>query len=669
MHDYFETLNEDDILSFEPCIQQPALCRAWQKFVDTGEITDNSVPAHIAASWKDSRRLKVDHRLPSSTHLLSADELDARRKANADLIDIAYPIAESIYESLEQTRYLVVLYDPDGYHLFRIGARSDLTRSSEYKIQEGLCFDERYVGTCGFSLVKKLMQPIQIVGCEHYSAWLHYVTGAYAPIISRTDGKLMGVIGVTGAKTPPIAHTKGIVIGASNAIGKMFEIQRTKNQLHLYIQALKATLDTFDDGVFYLTATGQILGMNLTAKKIFSISDDTNLKSHISKIPQFKSICPIVMHALRNPSSEKAETQCPINDQMYVVVLKNYQNNSGKKGGLVVELRNLKKLSQIVRKHTTDGPVFTFDTIVGSSKVIMEVKKLAMAAAQSSSTVIIEGESGTGKEVIAQAIHNDSSRKEKPFIALNCAAIPTELFETTMFGHEKGAFTGAVKTQIGKFELADGGTLFLDEIGDMPLLMQAKILRAIEHNVIEKIGSKRGITVDVRILAATNKDLYELVKTKNFREDLFYRLNVYRIINPPLRDRGEDIIKLAYHFAEKFSPIFQKRISRISDSCRDLLLNYNWPGNIRELKNAINFSMALVESDVLLPEHFKGFFRDFEPSPSPRLVVPEISGKLDHIEKNAILQALMACQWNKAKAAKMLGIGRATLYRKLKTMS
>jgi sigma-54 dependent transcriptional regulator, acetoin dehydrogenase operon transcriptional activator AcoR len=668
VHQLIDKSDEEKVLSFEPATHQPELYNAWNTFIKTGKINNQIVPVHIGESWKRSKSAKVNPFDPPGATLLSETEHRELKARNSDLIDIAHPIAESIHNSLEQTRYLVVLYDAKGYHLFRMGKRSDLMRSIQLNIKEGVCFEESNVGTCGFSLVKKYLKPIQIVGCEHYAAWLHYVTGAYAPIISPRERNLVGVIGVSGAKTLPNHHTLGIVIAASKAIGKMLEIEQARNNLAIYSKALQMTLDSFDDGVFYVDSQGRVLDINLTAKRIFNLKGRNITKPHISQLRQLASIKPMIMRELASTQPVKREVECQINNQMYIVELKNDRLSNGREGGLVVQLKNLKKLSRIVQNHTSERPTYSFDSIIGSSKIITEAKKLAMIAAESDSTVIIEGESGTGKEVVAQAIHNASKRKNKPFIVLNCAAIPTELFETTMFGHERGAFTGAIKTQIGKFELADSGTLFLDEIGDMPLMMQAKILRAIEYNTIEKVGGKKSIPVDVRILAATNKDLYGLVKNKEFREDLYYRLNVFRIVSPPLRERGDDVIELTHHFVEQFAPSFQKHISRVSDSSIDLLLSHAWPGNIRELKNAINFAIARVDAGTLLPQHFKGFFREIrEERPGP--IYSEVGEKLNEIEKNAILKALRASNGNKAKTAKMLGIGRATLYRKLKTIS
>jgi transcriptional regulator with PAS, ATPase and Fis domain len=335
---------------------------------------------------------------------------------------------------------------------------------------------------------------------------------------------------------------------------------------------------------------------------------------------------------------------------------------------VMVQLKNIKSLSRIFQNLTGDQPQYTIEDMMGSSEKIRDTTNVAKIAAQSNAHVIIQGESGTGKEVLAQAIHNASPRRGQPFVVVNCAAIPAELLESTLFGHERGAFTGAVGTHIGKFELADGGTLFLDEIADMSLAMQAKILRVIEESKIERVGGKNPIPINVRILAATNRDLNRMIRENLFREDLFYRLNVFRIELPPLRERKEDILELVQRFVAEFSSMFQKQVSQISDRYIDLLMAYDWPGNIRELKNAIQYSIARMEADALLPSHVAGFFTYAPHTPAERYSLKGTE-RLADLEKQIIVKALRSHHGNKAEAAKALGIGRATLYRKLKSMS
>ena len=299
--------------------------------------------------------------------------------------------------------------------------------------------------------------------------------------------------------------------------------------------------------------------------------------------------------------------------------------------------------------------------IIGESKAIKEVLSTVSRVAKSKSTVLIRGESGTGKELVARATHTLSDRMEKRFIPVSCAALPETLFESELFGHEKGAFTGAVRRKEGRFELADGGTLFLDEIGDIPLETQVKILRAMEFQEFERLGGKETLKVDVRIISATNQDLEKKINEGTFREDLYYRLNVISIFIPPLRERKEDLMLLVDHFIKKANQKCGKSIKGITTEVKDIILDYDWPGNVRELENMIERGVVLSRTDVIdkndLP--YLGLIKSKETIPSPNLTLKDM-------EKDHILNTLEMTDWNLGKTAEILGIHRNTLRLKMK---
>jgi len=310
--------------------------------------------------------------------------------------------------------------------------------------------------------------------------------------------------------------------------------------------------------------------------------------------------------------------------------------------------------------------------IVGGSPAIRALRAQIQSAAPSHGRVLIRGESGTGKELVARAIHRQSLRADKPFVEVNCAAIPDELIESELFGHEKGAFTGATTKRRGKFELADGGTIFLDEVGDMSLKTQAKVLRVLEEQAFERVGGAEALTVDVRVIAASNKNLEEEIQHGNFREDLFYRLNVIPFEVSPLRERPEDIPVLAEHFLQLFSEEYGKRVKRLSPEALKLLLQHPWPGNVRELRNVIERMVIMAPPDII--NHF-----DVAPSlrtrPGAASEVPaesalEWDGTLrearDHFERAFILRRLAEAHWNITRTAERLGIERSNLHRKMK---
>ena len=304
------------------------------------------------------------------------------------------------------------------------------------------------------------------------------------------------------------------------------------------------------------------------------------------------------------------------------------------------------------------GAHVRFQGIVGSSRALRDVLDQVRIVAPTDSTVLIEGETGTGKEVIANAIHENSNRRSRPFIKLNCAAIPLGLLESELFGHEKGAFTGAVMQKLGRFEAANGGTLFLDEIGDIPLELQSKLLRVLQEQEFERLGSTHTRRVDVRVVAATNQDLASLVADKKFRMDLYYRLNVFPITLPPLRRRSDDITALAAHFVHKFGARMSKRISKISKDALQAMKQYPWPGNVRELQNVLERAVILTEGDVL----------EIPVLPS-RLPIRTDEMSLAEAEREHILHALEESNWvvgGATGAAARLGVKRTTLVGKIR---
>jgi DNA-binding NtrC family response regulator len=362
--------------------------------------------------------------------------------------------------------------------------------------------------------------------------------------------------------------------------------------------------------------------------------------------------------------------------------------NALQMGDLSAEVQRLKK--------RTAGQ-FSFEDLVGESAAMQQVKRMGVRAAKSTIPVLILGESGVGKEVIARAVHGASERATKPFVAVNCGALPENLAESILFGHEKGAFTGAMERHLGKFQEANGGTLFLDEVGELPLDSQVKLLRALQEGEIDPIGAKRSVQVDVRIVSATNRNLAQAVKTGAFREDLYYRLNVFPLEAPPLRDRREDIPELVAHFVRRFNVEEGKRVLGVSAETLTLLAAYDWPGNVRQLENAVYRAIVLSEAPYLQPYDFPAVSGMQPPiNPAEALAGVSASGAnghaasyngaaahaplrvldegghlrtLEEIEHDLIQLAISLYSGHMSEVARRLGIGRSTLYRKVREHS
>lgn len=458
------------------------------------------------------------------------------------------------------------------------------------------------------------------------------------------------------------------------------ELAAKQRQLTIGHQRLKAVLDATGDAMAMYDVSGHLLFANRGYEKLFNLAE-----SEIQKIPPHDLMARF-KERFREPSpsdlggrfllediDSAAVTAAPA-DQLPKQRLF-YQSTTPVRDGRENVIGNLyvyrdvskeveveRMKAEVLRLRTELETTYSFAGMVGASPQMQRVYALIKQAAESEITVLIRGESGTGKELVAKSFHFNSARKTGPFLAINCAAIPEALIESELFGHERGAFTGATRQKIGAFERAAGGTILLDEIGDMQPALQAKLLRVLQEREISRVGGTVTIPVDIRVIAATNKDLEHAVRAGAFREDLFYRLAAFPVAIPPLRERREDIFPLAKHFLEKHAERSAKTISGISTAALRLLLQYDWPGNVRELENAIEHAVVLETTDVLQASNLPPQFSPVVQSDlASSRVLP-----LAEVERRALIRALEASDNKIAEAARALGIDRATLYRKLK---
>ncbi len=424
------------------------------------------------------------------------------------------------------------------------------------------------------------------------------------------------------------------------------------------IKVLKQIINTVDQGIIVTDEDSKIVHMNSSAMKQLRI-DHFNLNNNIEIISKNEYIMGEEEFSVKIDKSKYHLLGHLIN---LPEVLPNYNK--------IFVFNQIKKMKKDNYALTNAHQTITTKEILGQTKCMINLKNTIKRIGSSNSTVLISGESGTGKELIARAIHSESKRCNKPFIAINCSAIPDTLLESELFGYVKGAFSGANPNgRIGKFELANEGVIFLDEIGDMPLHFQVKILRVLEDRKIVRIGSNRLIDLDIRIIAATNKDLRKLIKENKFREDLYYRLNVIPIKVPPLRNRKDDIEFITSEMIKKYNVLFNKNVEKIDEKAKEILLEYSWPGNVRELENTLEYMINIEDGSGILtkdiiPENILDFCDNRIEKVNKKYEVTRLSD----IEKECILEAIEKYgndTKGKKKAASVLGIGVATLYRRL----
>ena len=424
----------------------------------------------------------------------------------------------------------------------------------------------------------------------------------------------------------------------------------------------EAILESILDGVFTVDSQFRITSFNKAAENITGYKKEEVLGKNCSEVMRSPD-------ADARPLRKTLETGENVSNYEMEIITKNGKRipvsvNTAilydEKGEVIGGVETFRDMSEIVRLRNEVRHRFSFGNIIGKSDCMQIIYDKLEVISVTDSNVLIEGETGTGKDLIARTIHYNSMRKDKPFVKINCAAIPENLLESELFGYKKGAFTGAVMDKMGKFEAADGGTIFLDEIGDMPLSLQAKILRVIEEKEFERLGEVKSRKVDVRVIAATNRPLKELVEQGKFRLDLYYRLNVVRIKLPALRERAEDIPLLLDHFIEVFNKKFNKKVKGVEQRVMDFLLDYSWPGNVRELENVIEHAMIHARGDLIRFDNLPDYL--FEEGESDAV-------SLEDIEREHILRVLKSVNNNKTLASKILGISRSTLWRKLKELN
>lgn len=432
-------------------------------------------------------------------------------------------------------------------------------------------------------------------------------------------------------------------------------------------QVLQAILNSISEGVMAIDREWRIFSWNSAAERITGFHREEVLGKECSKIfrtPLCRENCPVDKALSCGHPRRDVEVMVRNKNNQLVRLLVNATPLYDANGIIIGGLETFRDVSQSRWMEEELENHYGYRTIVGRSQAIQKVFETMARLLDTDTTVLIQGESGTGKELIARALHFYGSRKSRSFVAINCSALPEGILESELFGHVKGAFTGAIRDHVGKLELANEGTLFLDEIAEISPSIQVKLLRVLEEREFQRVGDNRVIRINARIITATNKDLYKRVLDGAFRDDLYYRLGVFPIQLPPLRERQEDIPLLVSHFIQKFNTQMGKSIQGITEKVLELLEEYHWPGNIRELANAVEHAFVHAKGALIHPQDLPQTIVSASALPStPKPSTREKA--LDHLERQLIVKELETAEWNKAIAAKRLRMSRATLWRKM----
>ncbi|NLV16000.1 MAG: sigma 54-interacting transcriptional regulator [Syntrophomonadaceae bacterium] len=632
-----------------------ALISRWEELHNNPDARKNLRP-EVYNSWERSYQYGIDPYMRRNPNVVSVAEFERLKSRLEYLITAARPVMEGLTEFIYEDRVAISLNDPNGVVLIIIGD-SEVTNWAKYgNLIEGSIWSEELVGTIGESLGLSSGEPTAIYGHEHFTLMATVCDGFYAPIWD--EGKIIGGLGLT----LPVGRGRddflGMLSSAAHHIESVIALRRAE-------QFQQEIVNSMPEGLMVIKEDGEIVCMNEECVKNLRLNNNNNVGLNLMDILPSDADNQRFVHRITQGkvisdekislSNSRQRFQCNITCK-----------GMSKPGLTVVTVKESHRMDRMIRNWTGGNAKYSFGDFIGDDPSFRRVLNSARASASTNSNLLLLGDSGTGKDLLAQAIHNDSTRKDYPFIAINCAALPRDLIASELFGYEEGAFTGARKGgNIGKFELADHGTIFLDEIGDMPLGLQATLLRVLEERKVSRLGSNKMISVNVRVIAATNKNLETLIKKNRFRQDLYYRLAVVRLAIPPLKDRGRDIELLTNYFMEKFCASIGKPTMEIGRDVMEAFMKHDWPGNVRELQNVIEGAVQLNDSPVLTMEHIENYglvFEQIEPEPHNTAEYTN----LEDFEKQMIIDCLKKHKNNRSETAKALNMSRRTLYRRMK---
>ena len=641
-----------------PSTEDP-IKKPWENIVLKGLASDQKVRPEIAESWKQCLDIGLDPHSSNSPPILTGNKLSKLLRLNRELIEISKPVMGMIEISVRSTGFIVTLSDHVGYVLEVYGDREIRKMAEQNHYVPGCLRSVEHAGTNAIGLCLDVKKPIQLTGAEHFKVHHHPWTCSSAPI-QDSQGNIVGTITLSGRSIGRHQHTLALVTAAAETIDSQLRersLNEEKQRLNLMLTSI---YNSITEGVIAIDTRQRITHFNSIAGKMLKLTGASVVGDQLKKAIHPD---PSLIEAITSKKyfdGHETGFSTPKGERTYICSVDPIRNATGQELGTIIKLSEKRQMIKIARRIGGNYAKYEFKDIKGKSPGIQRQIQMAKIAANTNSRILIIGESGTGKELFAQAIHSHSSRKNEPLVAISCAAIPRDLIESELFGYRGGAFTGARRSgMMGKFEFANKGTLFLDEVNSLPLGAQAKLLRVLQQHEIMRLGDNQPIPIDVRVIAASSVDLLEEVEHDNFREDLYYRLNVVEIFIPPLRERSADIELLIDYILTRQCEKFSFSKPAVSEEAFSIMKTYRWPGNIRELENSIARALMLSQGETIQTEHLPMRPRSRAKKPNQQAV------SLRDGYKQIIEAALQEYGGNISKAARHLKIARSTLYRKM----
>jgi transcriptional regulator of acetoin/glycerol metabolism len=610
-------------------LASPFYLHTWKKFVNEGVLDSNRINQRISESWHRCKQANVNPHMNKGQKVLSSNIFREQKKKSEIFLDIALPQIQNMRKTIDELQMMALLIDPDGYVLSLSGNKQTLKRAKHINFIEGVKWTEAAVGTNAIGTALEIEEAIMISGTEHYSVVSHSWSCAAAPI-HNDDGKLIGILDFSCPIEFSHPYMLGMVTSIAHAIERECSIRVHQNELHL----IHRFLDVID-------SDEQVVICN---HRDVIVSASKSVRERVTNWSRMK-LEDLVHHGLET----KLEIPVYSNERMI---------------GKCMYLKENKQMNTYSAFTFIKG--ITFPGVTGTSKAFQHTLEEIKLVSPTDASVYVCGETGVGKEYVARAIHENSPRKDEPFIAVNCGSLPKELMESELFGYAEGAFTGARRQGYkGKFEQANGGTLFLDEIGEVPPEMQVALLRVLQERTITPIGSSKEVPVNIRIITATHKDLLRLVEEGKFRQDLYYRLHVYPLYVPSLIERKEDIPYFIQHFCERknWNVVFPKSIY-------NQFLQHTWPGNIRELVNVLERIYILSQGREICEKQVAFLIQTM--TGNHQQLELQVENKTEHtlnfrekIQRDSMIEALEKTNGNVSLAAKLLNVPRSTFYKRM----
>ncbi|SFP51750.1 PAS domain S-box-containing protein [Oscillibacter sp. PC13] len=636
---------------------------AWIRFIKHNEINHAIISKDIANSWRRCH----NGGLSFDTASEKAAKSEKGDFITEFLVGNGGSIIKDIFKNLDSDCFYGIITDREGKKLFGLGNESDAFSGRLKEISEIPSFAEEKVGTNCFSVVAEIKKPYSVAGAQHYFEFFHRFAGYAAPIFN-IDNEIIGMVGFYTMAEQMDDYIISFVVAVERAIENSLKWLNSREIVEKQREEKQYILDTVSDGVAYVDVDGKIVHGNRKLFELFGVKSESVVGGDISNLSTtppvdelkkypFSSIYSSCDNKISIVNSRGESRQSFLNK--YKIM--EYGSQENNEVWVFTVYSDIKKLAKKLSAGNTSR--FTFDDIKSNSKAMKIVIELAKKASSFEAGTIIEGDSGTGKEMLAQAIHSYGPRKDGPFIAVDCGALPSGLLESELFGYEEGAFTGAKRGgKKGRFELANKGVLFLDEITNMPYDVQAKLLRALQERKIVPIGGAEPVSLDVQVIAATNKDIVAEIEQGNFRRDLFYRLNLIHIKIPSLTERENDLQLFLKYFMHKYNP---KGDMRLSKEAVDILSSYEWPGNVRQLENVIERMVIISNAKTIGRESIPD---EILRSVSSQEKINEFDLEektLNDICSFYVKKTAEKYGGNIKKAAEVLGISRVTVYKYL----